>query len=63
MLNIDPFPLSFFSSADYGDSTEYSTECYCANSFSAGSGAADESSCSMACGGGSLSILLPRNMG
>ncbi|OXC63157.1 hypothetical protein AYX13_06867 [Cryptococcus neoformans] len=34
--------------------TEYSTQCYCANSFSAGSAAADESSCSMACGGDKL---------
>lgn len=49
-------PSPFLFSADYGHRTEYSTQCYCANSFSAGSVAADESSCSMACGGGSMSI-------
>lgn len=55
--------LPFWFSADCGTRTEYSTQCYCGNTFSAGSVPADESSCSMACGGESMSISLPWNMG
>ncbi|ODN89698.1 WSC domain-containing protein [Cryptococcus wingfieldii CBS 7118] len=33
---------------------EYSSECYCANAFSTGSVAADDSSCSMSCSGDAL---------